>query len=205
MDPRQRGISWDERFGGEEYLFGTAPARFLVAQAHHLPVASRVLSVADGEGRNSTWLALQGHDVTAFDASPAGVEKARRLATDRGVRVEHHVAAIEDWDWSRTFDAVVAIFIQVAPPDLRARTFDWLGRAVRPGGLLFLHGYAPRQVGYGTGGPPKPENMYTEDMLARAFADWEILRSNDYDADIDEGAGHSGRSALIDFVARKPS
>jgi hypothetical protein len=42
-------------------------------------------------------------------------------------------------------------------------------------------------------------------MLARAFAGWEILHSADYDADIFEGTGHSGRSALIDFVARKPS
>jgi hypothetical protein len=47
--------------------------------------------------------------------------------------------------------------------------------------------------------------MYTEDMLARAFAGWEILTSRDYDADISEGSGHRGRSALVDFVARKPA
>jgi SAM-dependent methyltransferase len=197
-------MSWDERFGGEDYLFGTAPARFLVAQAHRLPEGSRVLSVADGEGRNSTWLAAQGHDVTAFDASPVGVDKARRLAEERRVKVDFHVAGIEDWDWSQSFDAVVAIFIQFAPPDLRATLFDRIGQAVRPGGLLLLHGYAPRQVGYGTGGPPQAENMYTEALLAEAFPGWEILHSADYDAEIDEGADHSGRSALVDFVARKP-
>jgi hypothetical protein len=119
--------------------------------------------------------------------------------------VQHHVSGIEEWDWTRPFDAVVAIFVQFTPPGLRERFFGWMGQAVAPGGLILLHGYAPRQVGYGTGGPPQAENMYTEDMLARAFAGWEVLRSADYDAEVDEGAGHSGRSALVDFVARKPA
>jgi SAM-dependent methyltransferase len=197
-------MGWDDRFGGEEYLFGTEPAAFVAAQAGLIPPGSRVLSVCDGEGRNSAWLAALGHEVTAFDLSPVGVAKARRLADDRGVSVTHHVAGIEAWDWTRPFDAVVAVFVQFAPPDLRDRFLGWMGQAVRPGGLILLHGYAPRQVGYGTGGPAAPENMYTLPLLAQAFAGWEVLRAADYDAVIEEGAGHSGLSALIDFVARKP-
>lgn len=204
MDRRRRGLSWDDRFEGEEYLFGTRPAAFLEAQAHRLPDGASVLCLADGEGRNSTFLAGLGHRVMAFDASPVGIEKARRLAAAQGVSVEHHVSGIQDWDWSRTFDAVVAIFVQFAPPGLRERFFGWMGQAVVPGGLILLHGYAPRQVGFGTGGPPQAENMYTEDMLARAFTGWDVLHSADYEAEVDEGVGHSGRSALIDFVARKP-
>ena len=46
--------------------------------------------------------------------------------------------------------------------------------------------------------------MYTLDLLHDAFAGWQVLRAEDFDADVDEGRGHSGRSALIDFVARKP-
>lgn len=195
---------WDERYAREGFHFGTDPAAFLVAQAQHIADASNVLCVSDGEGRNSVYLAGLGHRVTAFDISPVGVDKARGLARDAGVAVDVQVAGIEDWDWSRQFDAVVAIFIQYAPPDLRARAFGWMGQAVRPGGVLLLHGYAPRQVGYGTGGPPIAEHMYTEPMVQAAFPGWEVIRSADYDADIDEGKGHSGRSALIDFVARKP-
>ena len=205
MDRRTQGSGWDARFAREEYLFGTRPAAFLTSQAHLLPECASVLCVADGEGRNSTYLAGLGHRVTAFDASPVGVDKARRLAAAQAVDVEHHVSGIEDWDWSRSFDAVVAIFVQFAPPGLRETFFGWMGQAVAPGGLILLHGYAPRQVGYGTGGPPQAENMYTEEMLVRAFTGWEVLRSADYDAEVDEGTGHSGRSALIDFVARKPA
>ncbi len=195
---------WDKRYDVPGYLFGKEPADFLKRESGAIPGGSRVLCVADGEGRNSVWLAAQGHRVTAFDASPVAVEKARKLASERGVAPEFQVSAIEEWDWAQTYDAVVAVFIQFSPPDLRARQFVWLAQAVAPGGVLLLHGYAPRQVEYGTGGPPDASHMYTTDMLSGAFAGFEILRLEDYDAEIDEGPGHSGRSALVDLVARKP-
>jgi SAM-dependent methyltransferase len=75
---------WNERYATEDYLFGTEPAAFLAREAARLPPASRVLCVADGEGRNSVHLARLGHAVTAFDMSPNAVEKARRLAAVRG-------------------------------------------------------------------------------------------------------------------------
>lgn len=195
---------WDARYAAEGFLFGTEPADFLKREAARLPAASRVLCVADGEGRNSVYLAEQGHAVTAFDPSKVALNKARRLAAERDVKVEFALSGVEGWDWSRQFDAVVAVFIQFADPDLRQRLFGWMAGAVAPGGLLLLHGYAPRQVGYGTGGPPCAENMYTQDMLRRAFDGFEILHLDDYDGEIDEGPGHSGRSALVDLVARRP-
>jgi len=195
---------WDERFAREGYFFGTDPAAFLKREARRLPPAASVLCVAEGEGRNAVWLAEQGHRVTAFDASPVGVEKARRLAAERGVAVELHVADVDGWDWSRRFDAVVAIFIQFAPPEMRTRIFAGLRQALAPGGLLLLHGYTPRQVDYGTGGPPHAENMYTAAMLEQAFRGFDIISLTEYEDDIAEGQGHAGRSALIDLVARKP-
>ena len=196
---------WDDRFAREGYFFGTDPAAFLRREAHRLPSGARVLCVAEGEGRNAVWLAGQGHRVTAFDASPVGVEKAHRLAAARGVEPELHVADVDGWDWSRQFDAVVAIFIQFAPPEMRGRIFAGLRQAVAPGGLLMLHGYTPRQVEYGTGGPPHAENMYTAAMLEGAFGGFDIISLTEYEDVIAEGQGHAGRSALIDLIARKPA
>ena len=197
---------WDQRYSAPGYLFGTEAAAFLRREGGRLAPASRVLAVADGEGRNAVWLARQGHEVVAFDASAVAVEKARRLAEGAGVTVAFHVAGVEAWDWEAGgFDAVVAVFIQFAAPALRAEIFAGMARALRPGGMLLLHGYAPRQVGYGTGGPSAPENMYTLELLREAFAGWEVLHAEDYDAEIVEGTGHAGRSGLIDFVAVKPS
>lgn len=196
---------WNDRYDRPDYLFGTEPAAFLITQAPRMDAGSRTLVVADGEGRNSVYLAGLGHDVTAFDYAPNALKKANALARARGVRVDFRQGDVFAWDWSaRDYDAVVAIFIQFMGPDQRPAIFEGLKSALRPGGLLLLHGYAPRQVGYGTGGPPAAENMYTLPLLQEAFAGFDVLHEADYDAEIDEGEGHSGRSGLIDFVARKP-
>ncbi len=197
--------TWDARYDRAEYLFGTAPATFLETHISHIPEGNSVLAIADGEGRNSVFLAQAGHDVTAFDTSTVALQKAKDLAAQSGVAVSYHNAGIEDWDWSRQFDAVVGIFIQFATPPQRDALFENMKRAVAPNGLVLLHGYRPEQVSYGTGGPPHAENMYTDAMLEAAFAEFEILDLRSYDAVIEEGVGHSGRSALIDLIVRKPS
>ncbi|MFT4934160.1 MAG: cyclopropane fatty-acyl-phospholipid synthase-like methyltransferase [Pseudoalteromonas distincta] len=196
---------WDERYQGEAYLFGEAPNAFLARQAHRLAPGQTALAVADGEGRNGVWLAQQGLSVLSADGSPVAQAKAARLADARGVSLDLQQVDLAAWDWPRgQFDLVAAIFIQFAGPELRAEIFENMKRALKPGGLILLEGYRPEQIAYGTGGPRTPENLYTEAMLREAFADFEILELAAYDAVIEEGAGHSGQSALIDLVARKP-
>ncbi|MAO03327.1 MAG: SAM-dependent methyltransferase [Citromicrobium sp.] len=195
---------WDERYATDEYLFGTAPNAFLAREVHRLPPGSKVLAVADGEGRNSVFLAQHGHRVVATDISERALDKARALAERRAVEVEYRQANLAEWQWpAEAFDAVVGIFIQFAGPELREDIFDGIHRSLKPGGLLLLEGYREEQLAYGTGGPPNIENLYTEDGLRRAFSTWEIELLDAYDAEIEEGIGHSGKSALIDLIARK--
>ncbi len=195
---------WNERFAGEEYLFGTEPNTFLRSQQALLKPGMSCLAVADGEGRNGVWLAEQGLDVLSVDSSPIGLEKARRLAQQRGVMLQIEQADLAGWTWGEArFDVVAAIFIQFAPPGLRETMFEQIKGCLKPGGLLLLQGYTPRQLEYKTGGPSQIENLYTEPMLCAAFADMEIVQLHEHDEVIREGAGHSGMSALIDLVARK--
>lgn len=197
---------WDQRYGRPGYLFGTAPAQFLTRHEQLVPRQGECLCVADGEGRNSVWLAKRGLTVTAMDSSTVGLEKARALAAREGARVAYRLADLQDWEWEADrWDVLAAIFIQFAAPDFRDRLFAGFRRTIRPGGTLLLHGYRPEQVTLGTGGPPCAENMYTEEMLRDAFGDWQMDVLASHDTVIEEGAGHSGPSALIDLIARKPS
>jgi SAM-dependent methyltransferase len=196
---------WNTRFSSEAYLFGTAPNAFLASQHARLAPGMRALCIADGEGRNSVWLARQGLHVTAFDFSPVALAKARALAQRSNVTVAYHRSDIFHWDWSAAqYDVVVAIFFQFATPPQRAQIFAGLQRALAPGGSLMLLGYRPEQLAYGTGGPDKVENMYTETLLRESFAALEILHLTAHDDVVDEGSGHKGMSALIDLVARRP-
>lgn len=196
--------TWDARYARADYLFGTAPNDFLARQAPRLPRGARALCVADGEGRNSVWLAEQGLDVTAFDVSPVGQEKARRLAAERGVEVKFELADVAGWSWSPVaFDVVAAIFIQFADPVMRSAIFAGMVRTLAPGGLLLLEGYTPKQLEYKTGGPSQAENLYTAALLRDAFGSLEIVELREYEAEIDEGPQHRGRSALVDLIALK--
>ena len=196
---------WDVRYAGDAYLFGVTPNAFLTAQAGRLERGASVLAVADGEGRNGVWLAEQGLEVLSIDASPVAQEKAAKLAKQRGVSLQLECVDLETWTFPiAQFDVVAAIFVQFAGPDLRTRMFDGMKRALKPGGLLLLEGYGPRQLEYRTGGPPNLENLYTEAMLLEAFGDLRIVELRSYDAEIAEGDGHKGISALVDLVALKP-
>lgn len=197
---------WNQRFSTEDYLFGTAPNAFLASQQRLLRGISggTALSIADGEGRNGVFLAEQGLDVLSVDFSPVGLAKALKLAASRGVALRTEQADLFAWDWSqRSFDVVVAIFVQFATPPERARLFANLRGAVKKGGLLLIQGYRPEQLQYGTGGPPHAEHMYTAAMLREVFADMTILHLAEHDEVILEGSGHAGMSALVDMVARK--
>ncbi|MDQ7080598.1 MAG: class I SAM-dependent methyltransferase [Paracoccaceae bacterium] len=195
---------WNERYSKPGFLFGTDPAQFLVEQQEYLQRGKTALCIADGEGRNSVFMAEKGMKVTAQDASEVAIDKARGLAAARGANVAYRLGDLRDFDWDETqYDLVAGIFIQFAEPDFRDAIFDGMKRALVPGGILLLHGYRPKQLEYGTGGPPCAENMYTVDLLRDAFSDMEILRLEAYDREVQEGRGHSGMSALIDLVARK--
>jgi 2-polyprenyl-3-methyl-5-hydroxy-6-metoxy-1,4-benzoquinol methylase len=197
--------SWDQRFDQADYLFGKEPNAFLASQAPLLRSGQRALSVADGEGRNSVWLAQQGLDVTAVELSAPAIAKARRLADEHGVSVDFQQADLLEWEFGQNqYDVLAAIFIQFLAPAEREVVFQRMTAALRPGGWLILQGYTPKQLEYRTGGPPCAENLYTSDLLLGAFAGMEIMHLWEHEAHIEEGSAHAGWSALIDLVARRP-
>lgn len=197
---------WDERYATDDYIFGTAPNRFLESQAARIRPGMAALSIADGEGRNGVWLAERGARVHAIDVSPVALDKARKLAAGRGVTLDFERADILDWNWpDAAYDLVAAIFIQFAPPPERDRIIAGIRRCLKPGGLLILQGYTPKQIEFGTGGPPHAANMYTADLLRDWFGDWDILHLAEHESVISEGSHHHGLSALIDLVAKKPA
>lgn len=198
---------WDQRYSADQdYMFGEAPNAFLERTLGGVNgTGQRALAIADGEGRNGVWLAEQGFSVDSIDFSAAAVEKARKLARRRGVTVNSSVTDLFEWDWpENAYDLVAGIFFQFVGPEGRGDLFGRMARALKPGGLLVIEGYGPKQLEYGTGGPKALENLYTEELLRGAFATFDDVQTAAYDAELSEGARHSGLSALVDFTGRKP-
>ncbi|MBF5046539.1 class I SAM-dependent methyltransferase [Aggregicoccus sp. 17bor-14] len=194
---------WDARFSGADFTYGTRPNDFLVEVAPRLPAGARVLSLGEGEGRNGVYLASLGHHVSAVDASRVGLEKAQRLAAERGVALQTQVADLADYRIApASWDAVVCIFCHLPPP-LRSRVHREVVQGLRPGGLVLLEAYTPAQLGRGTGGPPVAELLYTPAQLREDFAGLELLTLHELERDVREGRLHTGRAAVVQLVARK--
>jgi SAM-dependent methyltransferase len=192
---------WESRFAPESYLFGTEPNAFLAAQKARLPERGRALAVADGEGRNGVWLAEQGLDVLSVDFSPTAQAKARALAESRGVAITTQTVDLTTWAWpADEFDVIAVVFAQ---PLHRETLFASVHRALKPGGLLLLQGYTHKQLQFGTGGPSELERLYTREAIETGFAEFSDVQIEEYDAEIYEGDGHGGMSALIGVVAIK--
>jgi 2-polyprenyl-3-methyl-5-hydroxy-6-metoxy-1,4-benzoquinol methylase len=119
---------WNSRYQtvGADYLFGTSPSQFLARRLALFKQGETVLSVADGECRNSVWLAQQGLAVTAIEISALAVQKAQLLASSCLVEVTRIEADMLSPDWATSivppqFDWVMGIFIQFAGAELRAQ------------------------------------------------------------------------------------
>ncbi|UYV39063.1 class I SAM-dependent methyltransferase [Rhodobacteraceae bacterium D3-12] len=192
---------WEDRFATPAYVFGKAPARFMTEHADHFKPGTTGLSVADGEGRNSVFMAQCGMTVTALEFAPSAITKARALANEQGVSVDFQTCDVLKDAFTGTYDIVTGIFIQFTGPTERRALFAKMQDATKPGGLLMLHGYTPEQIALGTGGPPFVENMYTEALLREQFQGWEVREVAEYTREAQSG---QGLAAYIDFVARKP-
>ena len=136
--------------------------------------------------------------------------EARSLAAELNAQRDGSAVCIQadllQWHWpSAAFDVVAAIFIQFVGPAERDILFARLKDALKPGGLLLMQGYTPKQLEYRTGGPSAVENLYTAELLRTAFPGLDIVHLQEYEDVLDEGVGHKGQSALVGLVARKPA
>lgn len=199
-------VMWEQRFAQEGYLFGTEPVPFLLKHDALFQPGQSVLSIAEGEGRNGVHLAKKGLDVTGVEFAPSAVAKANKLANLNEVQPTFIQSDLFDWKWPKNaFDITLGLFFQFVGPAERDVLWQNMLAATRPGGLIVIHGYTPKQLEFGTGGPPHAENMYTSGSFGGVFGGCEVLVCEEYEAEQRSGSAHVGLSALIDFVARKPA
>ncbi len=195
---------WNERYAGDGYFYGTQPNDFLASQAALWTAGQRVLSLAEGEGRNAVWLAGQGLKVTAVDLSDVGLDKGRRLAAERGVTVEWVQADLAAFDLGvSVWDGIVAIFAHL-PPEVQAHVWGQVPGALKPGGLFVAEYYAPGQEVRPTGGPRDVTWLASPQRLQAQFGEsLQTLHLWSGERDVREGQGHTGLALVTQFVGKK--
>ena len=194
---------WDQRYDTAEYVYGTDPNDFLANVIAEMP-KGRTLCIAEGEGRNAVFLAEHGHEVVAVDSSAVGLQKASRLAKERGVQITTVVADLAEFEIEPdSWDAIVSIFAHV-PPAVRRPLHKSIVEGLRSGGMLVLEAYRPEQITLGTGGPPVSDLTMTLNALREELAGLSFRHASELERDVVEGLYHTGKGAVVQVIAVKP-
>ncbi|EOD30493.1 hypothetical protein EMIHUDRAFT_232847 [Emiliania huxleyi CCMP1516] len=218
-------VDWDARYK-RGWAYGKEPSVFVVEAVtrYLLPTDGgeppseppseplrglHVLDLGAGQGRNGVHLAGLGATVTAVDSSAVGLRKAALLASQRGVPASRLQTRLADLDAYRpgpsSCDVILCIFCAL-PLEPRARLLARCAAALRPGGLLLVECYAPRQAvlrGARAAGPPV-DRLVGAATLSAEVGGLELLEAAETESSLDEGRFHAGLAAVARVVARKP-
>ena len=194
---------WDQRYASPDYVYGTQPNEFLAETIRGLNGGRRAFCLAEGEGRNAVFLARQGYEVHAVDASAVGLAKAERLSRERGVHIVTEVNNLNGYRiHPRAWDLIVSIFCHLPAP-VRQTLHREVVAGLRPGGHFVLEAYTPAQLALGTGGPPHAALMMTLAALREELDGLHFELAREVERKVHEGRLHTGRGAVVQVVARR--
>ena len=197
---------WDERYSEPDYIFGTEPNDFLREQLQTIPAGGHVLCLAEGEGRNAVFLAQQGYQVTAIDSSKVGLDKAKKLADDRGVTITIQVVDLADYVFAaEKWDGIVSIWAHM-PKVIRQRVHSHITSALKSGGVFIAEAYTKKQLEMDAiGGPPadQKERFGSLKTFQKELSALKQVVGLETQRMVAEGSRHQGRSAVVQFVGYK--
>lgn len=186
---------WNRMFAQKHYTFGELPNQYFAAKLDEL-TPGKILLPGEGEGRNAVYSARKGWEVSAFDLSEAGRQKAEALAGKHGVSIRFKVGDVPDTLYQKEeFDCLALIFAQFMP-DRRAMYHQLLSRYLKPGGYLII-------AGHGRHDDDPVDMRYNLREIRTDFPDFEFKEAFQGIAEASEGHIISGPTYMMQVFAQK--
>jgi SAM-dependent methyltransferase len=189
---------WDERYAKKEFIYGTEPNSFFKQQLDKLK-PGKLLLPAEGEGRNAVYAAAQGWEVTAFDMSVKGKEKALQLAKLKGVDITYEVIGVEEFKTDEKFDVIGLSFVHF-PVEIRKKAHQHLLQFLKVGGEVIFEGFAKAQLGNASGGPKNAAMLFSIEEIKEEFSLLEFKLLEEKTIELSEGDYHKGKAEVIRFI-----
>lgn len=198
---------WDERYSSEEFAYGTEPNNYLREQLTRL-TPGKILFPAEGEGRNAVFAATKGWQVSAFDISANGRNKALQLAEQLGTTIDYQVGELSALDYKEgQFDAIALIYAHF-PGDIKSSIHQMLNQYLRKGGFIIFEAFSKKHLEYiakneKVGGPKDIESLFSIEEIKADFPDYQIIELTETAIELNEGLFHNGTGSVIRFVGQK--
>ena len=198
---------WDDRYKTEEFAYGIAPNNYLREQIEKLETGT-ILFPAEGEGRNAIFAAKLGWEVSAFDISEEGRNKAFLLAKNNDVSIDYQVGELETLDFhNEQFDAIALIYAHF-PATIKSEIHRQLDQLLRKNGIIIFEAFSKKHLEYVTknekvGGPKDIESLFSIEEIKADFPNYEIIELEEKEIELNEGLFHKGTGSVIRFVGRK--
>jgi len=192
---------WNKRYAEEEFAYGILPNEFFKRQLADLAPKS-ILLPAEGEGRNAVYASKIGWQVTAFDMSIEGKQKAFELAELQNTSFEYLITDAQKFETTKKFDALGLIYAHF-PSEMRKGVHRHLMSFLNPGGIVVFEAFSKRQLENSSGGPKNESMLFSVEEIEKEFStlDFEILKEEEIE--LQEGAYHKGKASVVRFVGRK--
>ncbi|WP_426474777.1 class I SAM-dependent methyltransferase [Chryseobacterium balustinum] len=198
---------WDDRYREEEFAYGEEPNNYLKEQLPKLTPGS-IFFPAEGEGRNAVFAAKMGWDVSAFDISVEGKNKAVTLAKKNDVAISYKVGELETLDLgNEQFDAIALIYAHF-PATIKSRYHQTFDRLLKKNGTIIFEAFSKKHIDYVTanekvGGPKDIESLFSIEEIGSDFPNYEFSELIEKEIELSEGLYHNGVGSVIRFVGRK--
>jgi 2-polyprenyl-3-methyl-5-hydroxy-6-metoxy-1,4-benzoquinol methylase len=198
---------WNERYREDGFAYGEDPNNFLKERLTNLPIGT-ILFPAEGEGRNAVYAAKMGWDVTAFDISIEGRNKASKLAEKNNVIIDYRVGKLEALHFdSEQFDVIALIYAHF-PATIKSRYHKILDKLLKINGTIIFEAFSKKHIDYliadeKVGGPKDIDSLFSIEEIKSDFRNYKIIELEEKEIHLNEGLFHNGTGSVIRFVGQK--
>jgi len=194
---------WDKKYTTNEYLFGTEGNTFIQEHASIFPQSASIAAYAEGEGRNAVYLASKGYDVTAYDYSEVGLQKAKQLAKDNNVSIHTKLVDLEkDSLLKDYYDGAILVFGHFSK-QFQIPILNKVVDSIKPNGYFLLEVYEESQVDLDTGGPGDIEHLYNAEQMLHWAKKFHLKHFFTGEVERNEGFRHTGKCHVVQLIIQK--
>lgn len=203
---RARSTPYEEIYREGGYYWGIMPndLAFEVLKIKYPTRPLKLLEVGCGEGRDAVFFAKNGYQVTAFDLTASGIEKAKRLADMHQVEVNFFRADLRQFRLEEAYDVIYSSgVLHHIPRELKAELLSNYKEHTAPGGINAVNVFVKKPY---ISAPPDSDgddDTWESGELVWLYRDWKLLAAREEEFDCNSG-GTPHRHCMNVLLAQKP-